>query len=92
MSQAVQQLNETFEAWWPRSLAACPYVYLDARYERVRQAGPGRADWQALAQRERIAGGRVSEQRSDSGKDNRVGGAVDKRYLGLLARYVVEAS
>ncbi len=39
VSQAAQQLDETLEAWLKRPLAACPYVYLDARYERVRQAG-----------------------------------------------------
>ena len=35
VSQAAQQLDETLEAWRKRPLAACPYVYLDARYERV---------------------------------------------------------
>lgn len=39
VSQAAQQLDETLAAWRQRPLAACPYVYLDARYERVRQAG-----------------------------------------------------
>ncbi len=39
VSQAAQQLDETLEAWRKRPLATCPYVYLDARYERVRQAG-----------------------------------------------------
>lgn len=39
VSQAAQQLDETLQAWRKRPLAACPYVYLDARYERVRQAG-----------------------------------------------------
>ena len=39
VSQAAQQLDQTLEAWRNRSLAACPYLYLDARYERVRQNG-----------------------------------------------------
>ncbi|MGI4791256.1 MAG: IS256 family transposase [Janthinobacterium lividum] len=39
VSQAAQQLDQTLEAWRQRPLAACPYVYLDARYERVRQGG-----------------------------------------------------
>jgi putative transposase len=39
VSQAAQQLDETLTAWRKRPLSACPYVYLDARYERVRQDG-----------------------------------------------------
>ena len=39
VSQAAQQLDQTLEAWRKRPLSACPYVYLDARYERVRQTG-----------------------------------------------------
>lgn len=39
VSQAAQQLDQTLEAWRQRPLCACPYVYLDARYERVRQGG-----------------------------------------------------
>ena len=39
VSQAAKQLDQTLEAWRNRPLAACPYVYLDARYERVRQNG-----------------------------------------------------
>ena len=39
VSQAAKELDATLEAWRSRPLCACPYVYLDARYERVRQAG-----------------------------------------------------
>jgi len=39
VSQAAKQLDQTLEAWRQRPLSACPYVYLDARYERVRQNG-----------------------------------------------------
>lgn len=39
VSQAAKQLDQTLEAWRKRPLSSCPYVYLDARYERVRQAG-----------------------------------------------------
>ena len=39
VSQAAQQLDATLSAWREQPLWACPYVYLDARYERVRQAG-----------------------------------------------------
>ena len=39
VSQAAQQLDQTLEAWRQRPLSTCPYVYLDARYERVRQDG-----------------------------------------------------
>lgn len=39
VSQAAKELDQTLEAWRQRPLAACPYVYLDARYERVRQSG-----------------------------------------------------
>jgi len=39
VSQAAKLLDETLEAWRQRPLSACPYVFLDARYERVRQAG-----------------------------------------------------
>jgi len=39
VSQAAQELDATLQAWRQRPLPACPYVYLDARYERVRQAG-----------------------------------------------------
>lgn len=39
VSQAAQALDETLAAWRSRPLLSCPYVYLDARYERVRQNG-----------------------------------------------------
>ena len=39
VSQAAKELDATLEAWRQRPLSACPYVYLDARYERVRQNG-----------------------------------------------------
>ena len=39
VSQAAKLLDETLEAWRQRPLSTCPYVFLDARYERVRQAG-----------------------------------------------------
>ena len=39
VSQAAKELDATLEAWRSRPLAPQPYVYLDARYERVRQAG-----------------------------------------------------
>ena len=39
VSQAAQELDATLEAWRQRPLAACPYLLLDARYEKVRQGG-----------------------------------------------------
>ena len=39
VSQPAKELDATLDAWRKRPLSACPYVYLDARYERVRQAG-----------------------------------------------------
>jgi putative transposase len=39
VSQAAKQLDETLAAWRSRPLDPQPYVYLDARYERVRQGG-----------------------------------------------------
>ena len=39
VSQAAQELDATLEAWRRRPLAACPYLLLDARYEKVRQGG-----------------------------------------------------
>jgi len=39
VSQAARELDATLEAWRSRPLAPQPYVYLDARYERVRQSG-----------------------------------------------------
>ncbi len=40
MSQTAHTLGEMLAVWRSRPLYACPYVYLDARYERVRQNGP----------------------------------------------------
>jgi putative transposase len=39
VSQAAKLLDETLQAWRQRPLSVCPYVFLDARYERVRQNG-----------------------------------------------------
>ena len=39
VSRAAQALDETLSAWRQRSLGAMPYVYLDARYEKVRHGG-----------------------------------------------------
>ncbi len=39
MTRRLSPIDETLESWRKRPLSACPYVYLDARYERVRQAG-----------------------------------------------------
>ena len=39
VSRAAQALDETLSAWRQRSLEATPYVYLDARYEKVRHGG-----------------------------------------------------
>jgi putative transposase len=39
VSKAASLLNETLEAWRNRPLAEFPFVFLDARYEKVRQAG-----------------------------------------------------
>ena len=39
VSKAVASLDETLEAWRQRPLSECPYVVLDARYEKVRQDG-----------------------------------------------------
>ena len=39
VSRAAEQLDEVLEAWRTRSLGEVVYLYLDARYERVRQAG-----------------------------------------------------
>lgn len=39
VSQAAKELDETLQAWRDRPLEPQPYVHLDARYERVRQAG-----------------------------------------------------
>jgi transposase-like protein len=39
VSRAAQQLDEELEAWRSRPLGEVLYLYLDARYEKVRQAG-----------------------------------------------------
>jgi len=39
VSQCAQKLDAELELWRNRPLQACAYVYLDARYEKVRQAG-----------------------------------------------------
>jgi putative transposase len=39
VSRAAEQLDETLEEWRTRSLGEVEYLYLDARYEKVRQAG-----------------------------------------------------
>jgi transposase-like protein len=39
VSKAVASLDETLEDWRQRPLSECPYVVLDARYEKVRQDG-----------------------------------------------------
>lgn len=39
VSRATQQLEEELEAWRNRPLGEIVYLYLDARYEKVRQAG-----------------------------------------------------
>jgi putative transposase len=39
VSAAAAQLDTVLAAWRSRSLSACPYLFLDARYEKVRHAG-----------------------------------------------------
>ena len=39
VSRAAEQLDEMLEKWRNRSLGEVVYLYLDARYEKVRQAG-----------------------------------------------------
>src|SRR5687767_714830 len=39
VSRAAQELDEVLSSWRERPLSICPYVYLDARYEKVRQGG-----------------------------------------------------
>lgn len=39
VSRAAAQLDEQLQAWRDRPLAEMPYLILDARYEKVRQAG-----------------------------------------------------
>jgi len=42
VSKASALLDETLEAWRQRPMCECPYVILDARYEKVRQDGQQR--------------------------------------------------
>jgi len=39
VSRAAAQLDAVLNAWRTRPLGRCPYLYLDARYEKVRQDG-----------------------------------------------------
>jgi transposase-like protein len=39
VSKAIALLDKTLEAWRQRPLCECPYLILDARYEKVRQDG-----------------------------------------------------
>jgi len=39
VSKAIALLDNTLEAWRQRPLCECPYLILDARYEKVRQDG-----------------------------------------------------
>jgi transposase-like protein len=39
VSRATQSLDETLQAWRERPLGACAYLFLDARYEKVRDHG-----------------------------------------------------
>jgi putative transposase len=39
VSRATAQLDEGLEQWRNRPLGRCPYLFLDARYEKVRMAG-----------------------------------------------------
>ncbi len=39
VSKAIALLDQTLEAWRQRPLCECPYVVIDARYEKVRQDG-----------------------------------------------------
>jgi transposase-like protein len=39
VSRATAQLDETLSAWRERPLGEMVYLFLDARYEKVRQAG-----------------------------------------------------
>ena len=39
VSQAAAELDEQLQAWRERPLGRCPYLYLDAHYEKVRQDG-----------------------------------------------------
>jgi len=42
VSRATAQLDEVLQEWRERSLGEITYLYVDARYEKVRQAGPVR--------------------------------------------------
>jgi putative transposase len=37
VSKAIALLDETMEAWCCRPLSECPYLFLDARYEKMHQ-------------------------------------------------------
>ena len=39
VSRAAQELDEVLSSWRERQLSECPYLFLDARYEKVRQGG-----------------------------------------------------
>src|SRR5579864_2962097 len=39
VSRAAAELDIVLDAWRNRPLGRCPYLYLDARYEKVRQGG-----------------------------------------------------
>lgn len=39
VSRAAAELDEVLSAWRERPLGICPYLYLDARYEKVRRNG-----------------------------------------------------
>lgn len=39
VSRATASLDESLEQWRTGALPACPYVVLDARYEKVRHGG-----------------------------------------------------
>ena len=43
VSRAAALLDDELEAWRTRTLASCPYLLLDARYEKVRHAGAVRS-------------------------------------------------
>ena len=43
VSRAAQEMNAELEAWRQRPLGPCPYLILDARYEKVRLAGAVRS-------------------------------------------------
>ena len=68
VSRACKQLDEELEAWLTRPLGEVLYLYLDARYEKVRQAGsvpallarclpPSARDFLGWASRARVSGG-----------------------------------